>query len=282
MVTEQPQESVRLNRWFTEQGVCSRREADRWIAQGRVTINGEPATLGAQVGPRDRVAVDGQEVRKTHRPPVVIAYNKPIGVECTSDPKKPDNIIAAVGYPERVVHIGRLDQMSEGLILLTNRGDIVNLILRSEYEHDKEYHVDLSAPVTDAQIEQLARGLDIGDELGRTRPCVVERLGPARLKMVLTEGRNRQIRRMAEAIGHHVKRLERVRIMHIKLGGLARGRWRHLSEPELRELWRRLGLKGDEKPRTKRPMHVGKGPKGPAKRPRPKAPAPALTRGPRR
>lgn len=286
MVTDPPEpESVRLNRWFTEQGVCSRREADRWIAEGRVTVNGERATLGVQVGLRDRVAVDGQEVRRTKRAPVVIAYNKPIGVECTSDPNKPDNIIRAVGYPERVVHIGRLDQMSEGLILLTNRGDIVNLILRSEYEHDKEYHVDLSAEVTDEQIARLARGLDIGDEQGKTRPCIVERLGPTRLKMVLTEGRNRQIRRMAEAIGHHVKRLERVRIMHIHLGGLARGRWRHLSEPELRELWRRLGLSKDERPKTtktQRPTRAPKGPREVARTPGEKPPRAVGPRGPRR
>jgi len=253
---------VRLNRWFTEQGICSRREADRWIADGRVTVNGQPAVLGVNVGPRDRVAVDGKVIVPRQRPAVVIAYNKPIGVVCTSDPSKPDNIIAAVAYPERVVHIGRLDQMSEGLILLTNRGDIVNLILRSENEHDKEYHVDLAADVSDEQIERLARGVVIDDGKGKTKPCVVERLGPARLKFVLTEGRNRQIRRMAEAVGHHVKRLERVRIMHIRLAGLPRGRWRHLSEVELRELWRRLEVGKDERPRTRRP-DKGRSARGP-------------------
>lgn len=242
MTTEDRPETIRLNRWFTEHGVCSRREADRWIAEGRVTLNGVPAALGAQVGPEDKVAVDGKLVETRPKRPVVIAYNKPVGVQCTSDPSVRDNIIDAVAYPERLVHIGRLDQMSEGLILLTNRGDIVNLVLRSEFEHEKEYVVDLAAPISDDQIEHLAQGVDIGDDRGKTKPCRVTRQGPARVAIVLTEGRNRQIRRMAEALGHHVKRLERVRIMHIRLGTLARGRWRHLTDHEVRDLWRRLGL----------------------------------------
>lgn len=237
-----PANAMRINRWFTDQGLCSRREADRWIEAGRVTINGNRAELGSKVGPDDTIALDGKVVRQKAQRPIVIAYNKPVGVQCTSDPNVPDNIIDAVKYPERLVHIGRLDQMSEGLILLTNRGDIVNRILRSEFEHEKEYQVELSGPISDEDIQRLMRGVDIADGRGLTKPCYIERRGDTKLKVVLTEGRNRQIRRMAEVVNNHVKRLERVRIMHIRLGTLPRGQWRHLSADELRELFFALDL----------------------------------------
>ncbi len=233
---------IRLNRWFTDQGICSRREADRWIEAGRVAVNGEPAVLGTKVGRMDKVALDGRVLVPRAARPIVIAYNKPVGIECTSDPKVPNNLLDAVAYPERLVHIGRLDVMSEGLILLTNRGEIVNRILRGEFEHDKEYLVELSQPIGDDAIRRLAQGVDIGDGKGRTKPCQVDRLGPATLRVVLTEGRNRQIRKMAEAIGNHVRRLERQRIMHLRLGTLPRGHWRHLSGEEMRELFLALGM----------------------------------------
>ena len=233
---------IRLNRWFTDQGICSRREADRWIEGGRVAVNGEPAVLGTKVGPKDKVSLDGRVLVQRTARPIVIAYNKPVGIECTSDPKVPNNLLDAVAYPERLVHIGRLDVMSEGLILLTNRGEIVNRILRGEGEHEKEYLVELSQPVADDQISRLARGVDIGDGRGRTKPCQIDRLGPATLRIVLTEGRNRQIRKMAEAIGNHVRRLERQRIMNLRLGTLPRGQWRHLSLDEMRELFFALGM----------------------------------------
>lgn len=235
-------EGIRLNRWFTDQGICSRREADRWIEAGRVSVNGAPAALGTKVMPRDKVALDGRVLVPRVARPIVIAYNKPVGVECTSDPKVPNNLLDAVAYPERLVHIGRLDVMSEGLILLTNRGEIVNRILRAEFEHEKEYVVELSQPIGDEAIQRLARGVDIGDGRGPTRPCTIGRLGPATLRIVLTEGRNRQIRKMAEAIGNHVRRLERQRIMHIRLGTLPRGQWRQLSHEELAELFLALGM----------------------------------------
>lgn len=253
-------QGMRINRWFTDQGLCSRREADRWIEAGRVTINGAPAELGSKVGPEDVVALDGKAVRARAQRPIVIAYNKPVGVQCTSDPHVPDNIIAAVGYPERLVHIGRLDQMSEGLILLTNRGDIVNRILRSEFEHEKEYLVELSGPISDEDLFRLSRGVDIGDGRGLTKPCFIERQGPTRLRVILTEGRNRQIRRMAEIAHNHVKRLERVRIMHIRLGTLARGQWRHLSAEELRELFFALDL--ERPPGALRPPGPGRRERG--------------------
>lgn len=239
-------DTMRLNRWFSDQGLCSRREADRWISEGRVTVNGAKAELGTQVAPSDRVAVDGRAVSARTRAPIVIAYNKPIGVECTSDPNVRENIITAVGYPERLVHVGRLDQMSEGLILLTNRGDLVNRILRSENDHEKEYVVDLAEPITDTDITRLARGIDIDDGRGKTLPCRIVRVNGTRIRIILTEGRNRQIRKMLEVIGNHVKRLERIRIMHIHLGVLARGTWRHLSDIEMRDLFGALGL---EKPK---------------------------------
>jgi len=233
---------IRLNRWFTDQGICSRREADRWIEGGRVAVNGAPAVLGTKVGPKDKVALDGRVLVQRTARPIVIAYNKPVGIECTSDPKVPNNLLDAVAYPERLVHIGRLDVMSEGLILLTNRGEIVNRILRGEYEHEKEYLVELSQPLADDQLSRLARGVDIGDGKGRTKPCEVTRLGPMTLRIVLTEGRNRQIRKMAEAIGNHVRRLERLRIMNLRLGTLPRGQWRHLSLDEMRDLFLSLGM----------------------------------------
>ena len=235
-------DGIRLNRWFTDQGICSRREADRWIEAGRVALNGEPAVLGTKVGKQDKVSLDGRVLVPRAARPIVIAYNKPVGIECTSDSKVPNNLLDAVAYPERLVHIGRLDVMSEGLILLTNRGEIVNRILRGEFEHDKEYLVELSQPIGDDAIRRLAQGVDIGDGKGRTKPCQVERLGPATLRIVLTEGRNRQIRKMAEAIGNHVRRLERQRIMHLRLGTLPRGHWRHLSGEEMRELFLALGM----------------------------------------
>lgn len=233
---------IRLNRWFSDQGICSRREADRWIEAGRIAINGQPASLGTKVFPRDEVSLDGRKLVARKVQPVVIAYNKPVGVECTSNPKVPNNILAAVAYPERLIHIGRLDVMSEGLILLTNRGELVHRISRSAFEVEKEYLVELSHPIGDEQVGRLAAGVDIGDDRGRTKPCQIERLGPATLRMVLTEGRNRQIRRMAEAVDNHVRRLERHRVMHIALGTLPRGQWRHLSLEEMGALFRELGL----------------------------------------
>lgn len=230
---------MRINRYFTDRGICSRREADRWVEAGRVTINGRLATHGAQVTDEDTVAVDGRALRPPKKTPVVLAYNKPIGIECTSDPRVKENIIDAVGYPERVFHIGRLDQMSEGLILLTNIGDLVNVILRRRYGHEKEYQVMLDRGIPDRDLRHMARGVMLED--GVTAPCRVERLsGGRRIRMVLTEGRNRQIRRMAEALGYRVVRLRRIRIMHVHLGDLPRGRWRRLSAAEMRPFTERM------------------------------------------
>ncbi|MBS1985843.1 MAG: pseudouridine synthase [Bdellovibrionales bacterium] len=229
---------IRINKFFTENGLCSRREADELVEQGRVTINGRVAKHGDRAEENDVVAVDGKALRIPRKHPVVLAYHKPPGIICTTDPNVPENIVDAVGYPERIFNIGRLDQFSEGLILLTNRGEIVNEILRSKYGHEKEYIVDVNEFISDRAILEMQRGMVI---LGKkTLPCGVERLGPKRVRIILTEGRNRQIRRMIEGVNLRVSRLRRVRIMHIELGSLPRGEWRRLTPKETQELDRQI------------------------------------------
>jgi 23S rRNA pseudouridine2604 synthase len=229
---------LRINRFFTEHGVCSRRAADRHVEDGRVKINGVLAKHGDTVGPDDKVTLDGALIEVPEKRPVVLAYHKPPGVECTSDRRVPDNIIDAVGYPERIFHIGRLDKFSEGLILLTNRGELVNQILRARGNHDKEYVVDVDQPLATASLHRMRTGIEI---LGRpTLPCTVDKLGPQRFRMILTEGRNRQIRRMCEAEGLRVRRLVRTRVMNVELGPLSSNKWRLLRPAEIEELERRL------------------------------------------
>ncbi len=225
---------MRLNRFFTDQGICSRREADKWISQGRIQINGRVAQLGEQVTESDIIFLDGKKLEPPVKTPVILAYNKAPGIECTSDPTVEHNIIKAVNYPERIFHVGRLDMMSEGLILLTNMGDIVNKVLRRRYGHEKEYVVVLNEVISDAQIRQLSEGIELDD--GWTSPCKVYRLGGQRIGIILTEGRNRQIRRMAEALGFRVVRLKRIRVMNILLGDLKRGQYRVLKGAEYNEL----------------------------------------------
>lgn len=229
---------MRINKFFTENGICSRREADRWVEAGRVAINGTVAKPGDQVGDGDRVSVDGKPVSIKAKRRVVLAYHKPVGIECTADPNVKNNVISALNYPERVFYVGRLDVMSEGLLLLTNIGELADQIARARNQHEKEYEVTFHQSVSDSQIEKLRRGVDIGDEdRGPTLPCAVERLGPKQLQITLKEGRNRQIRRMAEAVGLNVARLKRVRVMSISLGDLAENRWRELSDAEIAGLF---------------------------------------------
>lgn len=225
---------MRINKFFTDRGIMSRRAADRAVQDGRIAVNGRVAVPGDQVSPGDVVTLDGREVGLGEKTQVLLAYNKPSGVECTADPTVEDNIIAAVDFPERVFYIGRLDKYSEGLILLTNEGDLVNEITRARHHHEKEYIVETSLPILDEHIESWRAGIELSD--GKTRPCSVERQGPSRVIMKLTEGRNRQIRRMAEAIGLRVRRLRRVRVMNIRLGDLAPGKWRHITPSERQEL----------------------------------------------
>jgi 23S rRNA pseudouridine2604 synthase len=221
---------VRLNKYISETGACSRREADKWIEAGRVTLNGRIAALGTQVQGGDEVRIDGTLIGAKKKQ-IYIALNKPVGITCTTETDIEDNIIDLVGHPERIFPIGRLDKDSEGLILLTNNGDIVNEILRSENNHEKEYIVTVDRPITDLSLQMMASGVKIMGEL--TKPCKVSRIDQKSFRMILTQGLNRQIRRMCSALGYKAQRLQRVRIMNIRLGTLGAGQWRHLTDPEL-------------------------------------------------
>jgi len=229
---------MRINRFFTEHGVCSRRAADKHVDAGRVRINGAIAKHGDSVSEGDRVSLDGKLVAVPEKRPVVLAYHKTPGIECTSDKRVPENIIDAVGYHERIFHIGRLDKWSEGLILLTNRGELVNQILRARGKHEKEYLVEVDVPISEVSLRRMRSGIVIQGR--RTLPCRVQRTAARSFRMVLTEGRNRQIRRMCEAEDLRVKRLLRVRVMNIELGSLRPGRWRRLRDDELSVLERRI------------------------------------------
>ena len=225
--------AMRLNKYISETGVCSRREADAWIEAGRVTVNGAVASLGTKVGEGDRVCVDGRELgaAKKH---VYIAFNKPVGITCTTERHVQGNIVDFIGHRERIFPIGRLDKDSEGLILLTNNGDIVNEILRTENEHEKEYVVTVDRPVTPIFLDGMASGVRI---LGTvTKPCRIKRIAPATFKIILTQGLNRQIRRMCSFFGYKVVGLQRVRVINITLDGLKVGQWRELSKTELQRL----------------------------------------------
>jgi 23S rRNA pseudouridine2604 synthase len=221
---------VRLNKFISATGVCSRRAADQWIEAGRVSVNGAAATLGTQVNAGDDVRIDG-EVLKARPKAVYLALNKPPGIVCTTEAEVKGNIVDHVGFPERIFPIGRLDKDSEGLILLTNDGDIVNEILRSENNHEKEYLVTVDRAITDLALDMLAGGVKI---MGvKTKPSQVSRVDRETFRIILTQGMNRQIRRMCSALGYQTRHLKRVRIMSVRLGNLAPGRWRHLTEAEL-------------------------------------------------
>jgi 23S rRNA pseudouridine2604 synthase len=221
---------VRLNKFISESGVCSRREADKWIEAGRVTCNGQPAALGTQVSEGDEVRIDGDLIG-VKKQQVYIALNKPVGIICTTESHIEDNIIDLVGFPERIFPVGRLDRDSEGLILLTNNGDIVNEILRSENNHEKEYVVTVDRPITDLALRMMASGVKIMGEV--TKPSKVTRLDAQTFRIILTQGLNRQIRRMCSALGYKARHLQRVRIMNVQLGALRPGQWRHLTPEEL-------------------------------------------------
>ena len=231
---------MRLNKYIGESGFCSRREADRLIAERRVTVNDEPAGMGTQVAEGDEVRIDGQGLRaraaapKGKRRHVYIALNKPVGVTCTTESSVKGNIVDFVDHEQRVFPIGRLDKDSEGLILLTSNGDIVNEILRAENKLEKEYLVAINHQVTDEFLRGMARGVPVHGQM--TLPCKTGKLGRFGFRIVLTQGLNRQIRLMAAHFGHRVKTLVRVRIGSVKLGHLKPGQWRNLTDPELRAL----------------------------------------------
>jgi 23S rRNA pseudouridine2604 synthase len=227
-------ESIRINKYLSEVGYCSRRAADKLIEQGRITINGVVPEMGTKVLPGDDVAVDGKSVIQQEKKNVYLAFNKPIGIVCTTDRRvEKDNIIDFINYPSRIFPIGRLDKPSEGLILLTDDGDIVNKILRARNNHEKEYIVSVHKPITSDFIQKMGNGVPILDTV--TRKCTVEQLGKYEFRIVLTQGLNRQIRRMCEYFGYEVIRLKRVRIMNIELD-VPVGKYRDLTEEELTEL----------------------------------------------
>ncbi|QLG39869.1 pseudouridine synthase [Paenibacillus sp. E222] len=226
---------MRINKYISETGYCSRRETNRLIAAGRITINGKVCEKGADVEPEDIVLIDGKEIPYNDREPVYLALNKPIGIVCTAAEQVEGNIIQYVNYPSRIFAIGRLDKASEGLIFLTNDGDIVNKMMRSEHNHDKEYVVTVDKPVTDEFVRAMSQGVEILDVV--TKPCeVYQQHSENVFRIILTQGLNLQIRRMCKALGYRVLKLERIRIMNVTLDGLERGQWRHLKKQELENL----------------------------------------------
>lgn len=230
-------DSKSLNKFIAETGFCSRRQADNYIEEGRVTINGVVARKGNRVVTGDVVLLDAKPLIK--KPDLLyIALNKPPGVTCTTDLRDPDNIISFLNLPERVFPVGRLDKMSEGLILLTNDGDIVNKILRSRNEHEKEYIVHVNSPITSEFIKKMSSGVPILQTI--TKPCFVEKLGTNSFRIILTQGLNRQIRRMCDYLGYHVTKLKRIRIMHIYLQDIPSGKWRNLTPEELELLYNQV------------------------------------------
>ena len=234
---------MRLNKFISESGKASRRGADKLIEEGRVKINDRKAKIGDQVKPGDEVMVNGQRIRLA-RNNVYLALNKPVGITCTTEKNVKGNIVDLVNHPLRVFNIGRLDKDSDGLILLTNDGDIVNEILRAENNHEKEYIVSVDKPITPEFVEKMSKGVRI---LGtKTLPCKVEQLSKYEFKIILTQGLNRQIRRMCEALGYEVYRLQRVRIMNIHLGNLPVGQWRDLTKKEKTRLFQDLNYTPQE------------------------------------
>ena len=223
----------RLNKFIGETGFCSRREADKYIEEGRVTINGVVPELGTKVGPDDEVRIDGKLIREKREKPVYLAFNKPVGIECTTNLEVRNNIVDYINYPTRIFPIGRLDKASEGLIFMTNDGDIVNKILRARNNHEKEYTVTVNKLITDRFIERMANGVPILDTV--TRKCKVEKISSTTFKIILTQGLNRQIRRMCEYLGYEVTALKRIRIINISLD-VPVGRYRDLTDAEIKEL----------------------------------------------
>lgn len=224
-------EKMRINKYLSSSGYCSRREADRLLEQGRVTIDGRKAELGDRAGEGEKVCVDGKPVYPEKKR-IVIAFHKPAGVVCTSSRKEKNNIIDYIRFPQRIYPVGRLDKDSTGLIFLTNDGELMDRILRGKNGHEKEYIVQVNRPIKPEILAAMSQGVPILDTM--TRPCKIEPMNERTFRIVLTQGLNRQIRRMCEYFGYKVTKLKRVRIMNVVLDGLQEGKWRYLSEEELR------------------------------------------------
>lgn len=231
--TKLSSEEIRLNKFLSDAGFCSRREADRLIEKGKVFVNDKSALMGQKVTINDVVRVDNQVITREEER-ILIAFNKPVGIECTSDEANPDNIIDYIGYHKRIYPIGRLDKNSQGLILLTNDGSLVNNILKASNYHEKEYVVTVDKPLTEDFIQKMSSGVKILDTV--TRPCKVTEVNKHTFHIILTQGLNRQIRRMCKELGYNVQKLKRIRIMNIELGNLQIGKYRDVTEDELKEM----------------------------------------------
>ena len=233
----QAKESVRLNKYLSEAGVCSRREADRLIESGKVTVDGVTAQMGIRVTAGQIVKV-GKKTVSNQDEMIVLAVNKPKGIVCTEDQRERDSIVRFLNYPVRVTYAGRLDKDSRGLLLMTNNGDIINQMMRAANRHEKEYKVTVDKEITEQFIKKMSEGVPILDTV--TRPCTVKKIGKYTFSIILTQGLNRQIRRMCAAFGYEVKDLVRIRIMNIRLGSLKEGAYRKLTDEELEELYEML------------------------------------------
>lgn len=231
---ENREEKIRLNKYLSDVGVCSRRQADRMVEEGRITIDGRKAVMGEKVDSSVEIKIDGKSV-KPEKEKILLAFHKPVGIECTTDQKNSDNIVDYIHYPKRIYPIGRLDKNSEGLILLTNEGSLVNKILKGSNYKEKEYIVTVDKPITDEFVKKMSGGVAILDTV--TRPCRVTKINNHTFNIVLTQGLNRQIRRMCKALGYHVRKLKRIRIMNIELGNLKKGTYRTVTEQEIEELF---------------------------------------------
>ena len=227
------EEAVRLNKFLSGAGICSRREADRLIAEGRITIDGRTAVMGDKVTQEMQILVNGKPIRQEEEK-IFLVYHKPRGVVCTTEKKEKMNIVDYINYPKRIYPVGRLDKESEGLIFLTNQGELVNQILRSRYDHEKEYEVTVDKEITSRILHKLEEGVPILDTV--TKPCRTQKTGEKTFRIVITQGLNRQIRRMCEYYGYRVKRLVRIRILNVKLGNLKVGEYRKLTAAEEKEL----------------------------------------------
>ena len=235
------QEPVRINKYLSEAGVCSRREADRQVEAGNVTIDGVVASMGAKVLPDQTVLFCGKPVKKEEEM-ILLAFHKPTGIVCTAEKREKNNVVDYINYPKRIYPIGRLDKDSEGLILLTNDGDLINAMMLGANRHEKEYIVKTDREITPDFLQKMAKGIYLKDLDITTRECEIEQIGKFTFRIVLTQGVNRQIRRMCEACGYRVKALKRIRIMNILLGNLKPGKWRKVTGEELEQLQRDTGM----------------------------------------
>lgn len=232
---------MRLNKFISASGVVSRRAADRMIEEGRVTIDGRKAVLGDRVFPENTVCVDGRKI-SLEEEDIILALNKPVGITCTSNPEDPANVIDFMNYPKRIYSVGRLDKDSEGLLLMTNNGELADKIMHSSSGHEKEYIVTVNKDITDSFLKEMASGVPIMGGSRVTRKCEVNEIGKREFRIILKQGLNRQIRRMCDSLGYEAVGIKRIRIMNIELGDLRTGRFRNITKAERAELFRRLGM----------------------------------------